>query len=110
MAKFHSDTQQLVLQDGDAASPWAEFVDHVFRTDDTQVVDRLRALDPEHGITEVPDEQPSTEAPAAVEPAAVVEPTAAPVPVDAPVVEPAPADPTPVDPSVPDVAPADPIA
>lgn len=99
MAKFHSTIPHLVLQDGDAPTPWAAFVDHVFHTDDSTVADRLRGLDPDQGITEEPEDA-----------ATPIEDPSAPAPAPA-LVDPAPVesvsvvDPTPVEP-----APADPIA
>lgn len=62
MATFRSVIRHLTLQDGAQdggrgkglmhPAPWAEFIDHIFTTADDAVIKRLRALAPEHGITE----------------------------------------------------------
>lgn len=81
MAKFHSDSPALVLQDDSGV--WADFRDHEFETEDAEVISRLASVE---GVQEV---DPNA-APAPAEAQAPVAPTPEPVPEpqpEAPVTE-----------------------
>jgi hypothetical protein len=77
VATFRSAIRHLTLQDGvqevaargkETAtvhpSPWAEFVNHLFHTEDAEVADRLRGLHPANGITEVTEDAAPAATPA----------------------------------------------
>lgn len=79
MAAFRSVIRHLTFQDGAQEvmrgkekvavhpKPWAEFTDHLFHTGDAEVADRLRGLDPAHGITEVTEDAAPATDPASTE-------------------------------------------